>query len=199
MNAYIGKSETYTVCYAELYGILMATSLTHTIINIERQPGITSTIIYTDNRAAIQQVKDPNSTKSGKLLVQNIVTMIVLKSGTPLLLELRTHIHFLPKLSCFVFIHPCDRIIHPCDRVFHFYDWAPHLSHISCSPCTDHFWSEHETPLLFTHAFESLDYYIHVLSIFCSEHRACHLVSHFSSLFFFAHRRWLARHSSGCL
>lgn len=76
MSAYVGKSESYTVCYAELYGILMTTSLTHTIINIERQPGITSTIIYTDNRAAIQKVKDPNNNKSGQHLVQNVVTMI---------------------------------------------------------------------------------------------------------------------------
>lgn len=76
MSAYVGKSESYTVCYAELYGILMTTSLTHTIINIERQPGITSTIIYTDNQAAIQKVKDPNNNKSGQHLVQNVVTMI---------------------------------------------------------------------------------------------------------------------------
>lgn len=76
MNAYIGKSENYTVCYAELYGILMATSLTHIIINVEKQPGITSAIIYTDNQAAIQKIKDPNSAKSGQHLVQSIVTMI---------------------------------------------------------------------------------------------------------------------------
>lgn len=53
----------------------MATSLTYTTINVERQPGITSATIYTDNQAAIRKIKDPNS-KSGQHLVQNIVTMI---------------------------------------------------------------------------------------------------------------------------
>ena len=76
ISTYVKKLESYTVCYAELYGILMATSLTYTIINIERQPGIISAIIYTDNQAVIQKVKDPNKTKSGQHLVQNMVTMI---------------------------------------------------------------------------------------------------------------------------
>ena len=76
MSAYVGKSESYTVCYAELYGIFTAMLLTHIIINIERQPGITLAIIYTDNQAVIQKVKDPNKTKSKEHLVQNVVTMI---------------------------------------------------------------------------------------------------------------------------
>ena len=41
----------------------------------------------------------------------------LLKSGIPLLLELRTHIYFFPKQSCFIIIHPCKCIIHPCNRV----------------------------------------------------------------------------------
>lgn len=64
MGAYIGKSESYLVCYTELYGIFMAMLLTYIIINSERQSGITLAIIYTDNQAAIQKVKNPNKTKS---------------------------------------------------------------------------------------------------------------------------------------
>lgn len=64
ISDYVEKSESYIVCYAELYKIFIATLLTHTIINIERQSGITSAIIYTDNQAAIQKVKDSNKTKS---------------------------------------------------------------------------------------------------------------------------------------
>ena len=124
---------------------------------------------------------------------------ILLKSGTPLLLLLRISFHFFRRsrnnhvlflfYSCDQVIHPCDCVIHLCNRLFYSYDWAPHLSHISCSQYIDQFWSEYETPLLFSHVFESLNYYIHGMSIFSSEHRACHLVSHFSSFFCFAHRR----------
>ena len=37
LRAYIGRADLYTVCYGELYGILMTTSLTNFIINIGNQ------------------------------------------------------------------------------------------------------------------------------------------------------------------
>ena len=104
----------------------------------------------------------------------------MLRSGTPLLLELRTHLHFAPNiehLSCFISFHSGDR--------------APHLYRVHYTPSIDHFCSEYQTPHLFIHVFETLGSYIHVFSLFCSEHRACHLDSHFWSLFL-AHSRWSA-------
>lgn len=36
LRAYIGRADLYKVCYGKLYGILMATSLTNLIINIDK-------------------------------------------------------------------------------------------------------------------------------------------------------------------
>lgn len=65
----------YTVCYRELYGILMATSLTNLIINTEKQCDITTATIHTDNQAAIRKVQSSNN-KTAQSLIRNIVIMI---------------------------------------------------------------------------------------------------------------------------
>ena len=88
LRAYIGRADLYTVCYGELYGILMATSLTNLIINIEKQCNITTATIYTDNQAAIRKVQNPNN-KSGQSLVQNIVIMIDGLRATGVEIDLR--------------------------------------------------------------------------------------------------------------
>ena len=88
LRAHIGRADLYTVCYGELYGILMATSLTNLIINIEKQYNITTATIYTDNQAAIRKVQNPNN-KSGQCLVQNIVIMIDGLRATGVKIDLR--------------------------------------------------------------------------------------------------------------
>ncbi len=57
LRAYMGKADLYKVCYSELYRILMATSSTNLIINIEIQCNITIAVIYTDDQVAIQKVQ----------------------------------------------------------------------------------------------------------------------------------------------
>ena len=122
-----------------------------------------------------------------------IYMLLWLKSGTQLLTELRTHIRFPPnieKISCFIFISFLRLSIQSLRMSISFLQssFIPAIERLICVVfmvlrVSNNFRSEHETPHLFIHAFELLGHYIHVLSIFCSEHKACHSVSHFSSHF----------------
>ena len=86
---YMGSSEWYTVYSAELYGIVIALEMVHTMGGLVKKDK--KVIINTDNQASIQAIEDPRK-HSGQAFVIAIIQWISTLRGEGYTVEL----HWIP-------------------------------------------------------------------------------------------------------